>query len=366
MEIQNVKELRMTWGRREWILSSLLSRLPGVYWRPLQFRTPSRLVHEIGIVTQSCPALCDPMYCSSAGSSVHGDSPGKNTGVGCHFLLQGSNLGLLHWRQILYHLSHRGSPRPHHYLYKKFVCWKTSASYTAWKCIQGYIFYALYHHLFIYLYSIYPSIHPPIVCQKEIQRTLLDMDILLNEKQNVHKLSEIQKLIKGWFTKWKWGHCLILQWLVVSMGFSRYRGLVKSDSVQLLSHVWLFVTPWTAAHQASLSITNSWSLLKLMSIELVMPSIHLILCCSLLLLPSIFPSIRVFSNESALCIRCSKYWSFSFSISPSNEYSGLISHRIDWLDLLAVQGTLKSLLQHHSSKASVLWCSAYTQLLEKP
>ena len=119
------------------------------------------------------------------------------------------------------------------------------------------------------------------------------------------------------------------------------------SSVQSLSHVWLFVTPRTAARQASLSITNSWSLLKLMSIESVMPSNHLILCCPLLLRPSIFPSIRVFSNESVLCIRWPKYWSFSFSISPSNECSGLI-FRMDWFDLLAVQGTLKSILQHHS------------------
>jgi len=121
----------------------------------------------------------------------------------------------------------------------------------------------------------------------------------------------------------------------------------------------LFVTPWTAARQASLSITNSRSLLKLMSIESVMPSNHLILCFPLLLPPSIFPSIRVFSNESVLRIRWPKYWSFSFSISPSNEYSVLISFRMDWLDLLAVQGTLKSLLQHHSSKASILWPSAF-------
>ena len=131
------------------------------------------------------------------------------------------------------------------------------------------------------------------------------------------------------------------------------------SSVQLLSHVQLFVTPWTAACQASLSITSSWSLLKLMFIESVMPSNHLILCCPLLLMPSIFPSIRVFSNESVLCIKWPKYWSFSFSISPSNEYSGLISFRIDWFDVLAVQGTLKSPLQHHSSKASILWCSAF-------
>ena len=118
-------------------------------------------------------------------------------------------------------------------------------------------------------------------------------------------------------------------------------------------------TPWTAAHQASLSITNSWSLPKLMSIESVMPFNHLILCHPLLLLPLIVPSIRIFSNESTLCIRWSEYWSFSLSISPSNEYSGFISFRIDWFDLLAVQETLKSLLQHHSSKASILWCSAF-------
>ena len=130
--------------------------------------------------------------------------------------------------------------------------------------------------------------------------------------------------------------------------------LYSFSSVQSLSHVRLFVTPWTAAHQASLSITNSKSLLKLKSIESVMPSNHLILCHPLLLLPSVFPRIRVFSNESVLHIRWPKYWSFSFSISPSNEYSGLISFRMDWLDFLAVQGTLKSLLQHHSSKASIL------------
>ena len=131
------------------------------------------------------------------------------------------------------------------------------------------------------------------------------------------------------------------------------------SSVQSLSCVWLFATPWTAARQASLSITNSWSLLKLMSIELVMPSNHVILCCTLLLLPSIFPSIRVFSNESVLCIRWPKYWSFRFSIRPSNEYSRLISFRMDWLDFLAVQGTLKSLLQNHSSKTSILQHSAF-------
>ena len=151
-------------------------------------------------------------------------------------------------------------------------------------------------------------------------------------------------------------------------------GLEQFSSVQSLSRVWLFVTRWTAAHQASLSIINSQSWLKLMSIESVMPSNHLILCHHLRFLPSIFPSIRIFSTESVLHIRWPKYWSSSFNISPSNEYSGMISFRMDWLDLLAVQGTLKSLFQHHSSKASVLQCSAlfivqlshHTWLLEKP
>ena len=133
--------------------------------------------------------------------------------------------------------------------------------------------------------------------------------------------------------------------------------LIQFNSVQSLSRLQLFAIPWTTAHQASLSITNSRSLLKPMSIESVMPSNHLILCRPLLL-PSIFPSIRVFSNQSALCISWPKYWSFSFNIIPSNEHSGLISFRMDWLDLLAVQGTLKSLLQHHSSEASILQPSA--------
>ena len=147
-------------------------------------------------------------------------------------------------------------------------------------------------------------------------------------------------------------------WVTASQAVSHAKNISKFDkkktptssrnssSVHSLSHVWLFVTPWTTAHQASLTITNSQSWLKLMSIESVMPSNHLILCCPLLLLPSIFPSIRVFSNESVLCIRWPKYWSFSLSISPSNEHPGLISFRMDWVDLLAVQGTLKSLLQH--------------------
>ena len=145
-------------------------------------------------------------------------------------------------------------------------------------------------------------------------------------------------------------YCLFLLW---------GRLIAPQLSVQLLSHVRLFVTPWIAAHQVSLSITNSQSLLKLISIESVMPSNHLLLCCPLLLLPLIFPNMRVFSNESALYDRWPKYWSFSFNISPSNEYSGLISFRMDWLDLLAIQGTLKSLLQHHNSKTAILLCSAF-------
>ena len=144
--------------------------------------------------------------------------------------------------------------------------------------------------------------------------------------------------------------CSYWNWHIGPMTFS---------SVQLLSHIWLFVTPWTAARQASLSITNSWSLLKLMSNESVMPFNHLILCRPFLLLPSIFPSIKVFSNVSVLCIRWPKYWSYSFNISPSNEYSGLISFGMDWFGVLAVQGTLKSLLQYHNLKPSILQHSAF-------
>ena len=167
--------------------------------------------------------------------------------------------------------------------------------------------------------------------------------------------------------------CSILQFLLWAWDFSQIQYLLYSlcnhflvifvrwfSSVQF-SH-WVVsdsVTPWTAAFQASLSINNSWILLKLMSIKLVLPSNHLILCCPLLLPPSIFPSIRVFSNESVIHIRWPKYWSFSFSINPSKGYSGLISFMMDWLDLLAIQGTPKSLLQHHSSKASILWHSAF-------
>ena len=159
------------------------------------------------------------------------------------------------------------------------------------------------------------------------------------------------------------------KWLLTPVFLSGdFHGQRSLSSVQSLRRVQFFATPWTAAHQASLSIANYWSLLKLMSIESVMPFNHLILCRPLLLLPSIFPSIKVFSNESVLHIRWPKYWSFGFSISPSNEHSGLISFRMDWLDLLAVQGTLKSLLQHHSSKASILPHSAFfiVQLLAGP
>ena len=144
-----------------------------------------------------------------------------------------------------------------------------------------------------------------------------------------------------------------------SAGGLELGGIVQFSSVQLLSHVRLFATPGTAACQASLSITNYQSPPKPMSIVSVMPSSHLILCCPPLLPPSIFPSLRVFPNESVLRIRWPKYWSFSFSISPSSEFSGLISFRMDWLDLLAVQGALKTLLQHHSSKGSILWHSAF-------
>ena len=145
--------------------------------------------------------------------------------------------------------------------------------------------------------------------------------------------------------RWQWE-----SWVIIIFQFS---------SVQSLSHVWFFATRWIAAHKAFLPITNIQSLPRLMSIKLVMPSNHLILCCPVLLLPSIFPSIRVSSNESALCIRWPKFWSFRFNISPSNEYPGPIFFRMDWLDLLAVQKTLKSLPQHHSSKASILRCSAF-------
>ena len=161
---------------------------------------------------------------------------------------------------------------------------------------------------------------------------------------------ELQETFDVEINCWKLNDSLFIQ---------RNEALDSNQSVQLLSHVQLFATLWLTAHQASLSITNSRSSLKLMSIESAMPSSHLILCHPLLLLPPIPPRIRVFSNESTLHMRWPKYWSFSFSISPSNEYPRLISFRMDWMDLLADQGTLKSLLQHYSSKASILWCSAF-------
>ena len=188
----------------------------------------------------------------------------------------------------------------------------------------------------------------------------LQVDSLLTEPTGKPKNSwgGSLSLLQGIFPtqKLNWGllHC---RWILYELSYQGSPDLSIS-SVQSLSRVWLFVTTWIAARQASLSITNSQSLLKLMSIESVMPSSHLILCHPLLLLPPIPPSIRVFSNESTLLMSWTKCWSFSFSISPSNEHSGLISFRMDWLDLLAVQGTLKSLLQHHSSKASIFQCSA--------
>ena len=183
------------------------------------------------------------------------------------------------------------------------------------------------------------------------------------QKTCVWSLGREDPLEKGMAT-----HSSILTWRIPwteepgklqSMGLQKVSQEQWLSSVQSLSHVQLFATPWTAAHQASLSITNAQNLLKPLSIKSMMPSNHLILCHPLLLLPSIFPSIRVFSKESVLPIRWPKYWSFTFSISPSNECSGLISFRIDWFDLLTVQGALKSLLQHQSSKASILWCSAF-------
>ena len=168
-----------------------------------------------------------------------------------------------------------------------------------------------------------------------------------------------------WPRDWTWVSCSMGRFFAIWATRNITHKLLNTNLwgkfvvVQSLSHVWFFETPLTAAHQASLSFTISQSLLKLMSIESVMPSNHLILCRPLLLLPSVLSSFRVFPKESVLHIRLPKYWSFSFSISPSNEYSGLISFRMDWLDLLAVQGTLKSLLQHHSSKASILRYSAF-------
>ena len=188
--------------------------------------------------------------------------------------------------------------------------------------------------------------------------------------------NRVSYIAGGFFTNWAIRETQITRWIprnlnTVLVQFKWFKAtyiykFATFSSVQSLSCVWLFVTPWTAAHQASLSITNSQSPPKPMSIELVMPFNHLIFCHLLILLPSIFPSIRVFSNESTFHIRWPKYWSFSFNISPSNEYPGLISFRMDWLDLLAVQGTLKSLLQHHSSKASILRHSTLGSVILTP
>ena len=193
---------------------------------------------------------------------------------------------------------------------------------------------------------------PAAAAQVCFGRICWDLDLLVFPQNNtqIPFQDEIQVTVSHTPTMKREAQCIGRKLALISQS--------KMSSVQLLSHVQLFTTPWTTACQASLSITNSRSLLKLLSIESVMPPNHLILCHPFLFLPSIFPSIRVFSNESTLHMRWPKYWSFSFNISPSNEHPGLISFRMDWLDLLAVQRTLKSLLQHHSSKASVL-CSAF-------
>ena len=176
--------------------------------------------------------------------------------------------------------------------------------------------------------------------------------------QRRHSIStrECQLLSRVWLFVTPW---TVTRQAPLFMGFSRQEYWSGFSSVQSLSCVWRFLIPWIAAHQTSLSITNSQSSPKLMSIESVIPSSHFILCCSLFFLPLIPPSIRVFPNELTLRMRWPKFWSFSFSVNPSNEHPGLISFRMDWLDLFTVQGTLKSLLQHYSSKASILWCSAF-------
>ena len=173
----------------------------------------------------------------------------------------------------------------------------------------------------------------------------------------VHGVAKSRTWLSDWVCTYN-THYLFKKIFIWLHHVLQHMGFYCGTVVQSLSRVQLFATPWTAACQASLSSIISWSLLKLMSIELLMPSNHLILHCPLLLLPSIFPNIRVFSNESAFLIRCPNYWSFSFSISPFNIYSGLISFRIDWFDLLAIQGSLKNLLQHHDLKVSIIWCSA--------
>ena len=282
-------------------------------------------------VTQSCPTLCDTMDCSQPDSSVCGDSPGKNTGnTSCHaplqgiFPTQGSNPGLLHCRQVLNHLNHQWSPR-----ILEWVAYPFSRrafrprNRTRVSCIAGGFFtsWATWEASYGFLYILF--IFFSITVYHRILTIILWYTIRLC------CLSTLCIIV-----------CMVF---LTSIIFFLYL-IVQFSSVQLLSHVRLFATPWIAACQASLSITNPRSSLRLTSIESVMPSSHLILCRPLLLLPPIPPSIRVFSNELTLRMRWPKYWSFSFSIIPSKEIPGLISFSMDLLNLLAVQGTLKSLL----------------------
>ena len=256
-------------------------------------------------VAQSCPTLCNPVDCSPECSSVHGISWART----------------LEWLAISFF---RGSS------------WLRD--WTCVSCIAGRFFTA----------------GPPGKTKEYIEK--VKKHIKISPISIVIREMPINTAIRYHFTPTK--ITIIKERNKVSTA-EHVEKQVQFSSGQLLSCIQFFMTLWTASYQASLYITNFWSLLKLMSIELMMPSHHLILCCPVLLLPSIFPSIWVFSSESALHIRWPKYWSFLFKISPSNEYSGPISFRMDWLDLLAVQGTLKSLFQHHSSRASILLHSAF-------
>ena len=298
---------------------------------------------------QSCLTLCNPVDSSLPGSSLQGILQERT--LGCHFLLQeifptqGSNLGLLHWQAPSLPLSLLGSPNSLPLLV--FLMEKATASHSstlAWK-IPWTEEPGRLQSMGLWESDTTEQLHFHFLlsCTGEGNGNPLQCSCLENPRDG---------------GAWWAAFCGVaqsrtkLKWLSSSSSSSSHSTVEQVvSSVQSLSLVQLFVTPWTAAHQVSLSITNSQNLLKLMSIELVMPSNHLILCRPLLLQPSVFPRIRVFSNESVLCIRWSKYWSLSFSSSPSNEHWGLISFKMDWLDLLAVQGTLKSLLQHHSSKA---------------
>ena len=261
---------------------------------------------------QSWPTLCDPIDGSPPGSRPW-DSPGTNTGVGCHFLLQCTKL--------------------------------KSEREVAQLC---------------------PTLCDPMDCSLPgssvhgiLQARALEWGAIAFSASSWQSRANVNRKEHTSTTSSSSIVALYCPLLANSGKAADRASPALFSSVQSLSCVRLFATPWTAARQASLSIANFRSLLKLMSIASVMPSNHLILCPPFLLLSSIFPNIRDFSNKLVLHVRWLKYWSFSFSISPSNEYSGLISFRIDWLDLLAVQGTLKSLLQHHSSKASILWCSTF-------